>query len=522
MNNNYFKLILFFLISFFLLSPTVFIIIKGGLSFDLENDLYLTRFITGSSRILLYVSIIVLLISVPLAWINTMTDFRGRKIVQVMCIFPLAVPAYISAYCYAEILEPGGYLSFIISGYKGFSLRNSVSASLVLGFSLFPYVYLLTRIAIINFSARYLEAAKTLGKSPYECFFKVSLPMALPGIAAGLALVLMETVNDFGVADFFGLQTLTIGVFQYISILNDLPAAFSLSLIILILMSSLYLFEQKLKGDKKFHNSNYEQIQWSKYSLSGFKTAIVLFLNSLPIIFGFLIPLLFSFYLFITHYTVINYSDYLQSLLNSILIGGSAGLVCIFISIFISYVIRFSNDKRYLYYKKIVNLGYALPGVVIALGVLILLISFNNVSPFSLSATLFGLILALSIRLIALSNNSIDSGLEKIGKSIDDAARMTGRKASTTYFRIIMPQLKISIIAGFLLVFVDTFKELPITLLLRPFNFDTLATNLYEYSSNEMFEYGSLNAITIIVSLSIVIYIFNSFIEDKMISKLRD
>lgn len=522
MNNNYIKLILFFLISFLLLIPTVFIIFKGLISLSNENDLYISRFITGSSKILLLVSIIVLLISIPLAWINTMTNFKGRKIVQVMCIFPLAVPAYISAYCYAEILEPGGYLSFLLSGYDGFSLRNTLSASLVMGFSLFPYVYLLTRIAIINFSARYLEAAKTLGKSPYECFFRVSLPMALPGVAAGLALVMMETVNDFGVADFFGLQTLTIGVFQYISIINDLPAAFSLSAIILVLMSSLYIFEQKLKGDKKFHNSNYEKIQWSKYTLGRYKTVLVLFLNSLPIVFGFLIPLLFSFYLFLTHYNLIDYSNYLKSFFNSLVVGILAGSACILISIFINYFIRFSNNKNYFYYKKIVNLGYALPGVVIALGVLILLSTFNSISPFSLAATLFGLILALCIRLIALSNNSIDSGLEKIGKSIDDAARMTGRRASTTYFRIIVPQLKISILAGFLLVFVDTFKELPITLLLRPFNFDTLATSLYEYSSNEMFEYGSLNAITIIICLSIVIYFFNSFIEDRMSSKLKD
>ena len=249
-NNNIIKLSIFFIISFLLLSPTIFILFKGFISINLDHNLYVTRYIFGSTKILFFVTIIVLFISVPLAWINTMTNYWGRKIIQVMCIFPLGVPAYISAYCYAEILEPGGYLSFIFPQYDGFSLRNSFSAALVLSFSLFPYVYLLTRIAIINFSVRYLEAAKTMGKTPFECFYKVSLPMALPGIAAGLALVLMETVNDFGVADFFGLQTLTIGVFQYISIINDLPSAFSLSLIIIILMSSLYFFEQKVKGNK--------------------------------------------------------------------------------------------------------------------------------------------------------------------------------------------------------------------------------------------------------------------------------
>ncbi len=169
-----------------------------------------------------------------------------------------------------------------------------------------------------------------------------------------------------------------------------------------------------------------------------------------------------------------------------------------------------------------INTGYALPGVVIALGVLILLNNFNKLSFFSLGATFFGLILALIIRLIAISNNSIDSGLEKVGKSIDDSSRMVGRRPSTTYFRIIIPQVRLSILAGFLIVFVDTIKELPITLLLRPFNFNTLATSLYEYSSNEMFEYGSLHALTIIILLSFVIFIFDSVIENRLVLKIKE
>ena len=183
------------------------------------------------------------------------------------------------------------------------------------------------------------------------------------------------------------------------------------------------------------------------------------------------------------------------------------------------YVQCFEESSDYL--LEIINLGYAVPGVVIALGVLIFIKYINQFSYFTILATLIGLILALIIRLISISNNSIDSGLEKVGKSIDDASRLIGRRSSTTYFRIIIPQIRLSILAGFLLVFVDTIKELPITLLLRPFNFDTLATSLYEYSSNEMFENGSLHALTIILFLSLVIYLFDSVIEKKQILKTR-
>ena len=268
MTVNLFKLFFFLLISFLLLTPIALVITNGLSAIFLTNELYINRYLIGSTKLIVMVSIFTTIISVPLAWINTMTEFWGRKFLQIFAILPLAVPAYISAYTYAEILEPGGFITLKFLFYDGFSIRNSIAASLIISLSFFPYVYILTRIAIINFSTRYIEAAKTLGKNPYQCFFKIGLPMALPGIAAGLALVLMETVNDFGVADFFGLQTLSVGVFHYIAILNDLPLAFLLALIIILVMGLLYFFEQKLRGKRKFNNNTYENIQWSKYKLS--------------------------------------------------------------------------------------------------------------------------------------------------------------------------------------------------------------------------------------------------------------
>ena len=521
MTVNLFKLFFFLLISFLLLTPIALVITNGLSAIFLTNELYINRYLIGSTKLIVMVSIFTTIISVPLAWINTMTEFWGRKFLQIFAVLPLAVPAYISAYTYAEILEPGGFITLKFLFYDGFSIRNSIAASLIISLSFFPYVYILTRIAIINFSTRYIEAAKTLGKNPYQCFFKIGLPMALPGIAAGLALVLMETVNDFGVADFFGLQTLSVGVFHYMAILNDLPLAFLLALIIILVMGLLYFFEQKLRGKRKFNNNSYENIQWSKYKLGKFIGIIALILGVLPILFGFILPLIFVIYTFFNNLNFIDFNNYFTSLYNSIMLGVIAGIGCAIISVFISFYSRFTSKNHVIYYKKIINIGYAIPGVVIALGVLFFLFYFDRFTTLSLSTTLLGLSLALIIRLIALSNNSLESGMEKIGKSIDDASRLIGRKSSTTYFRIILPQVKLSIFAGFFLVFVDTVKELPITLLLRPFNFDTLATSLYEYSSNEMFEYGSLHALTIICFLSIVIYLFDNVLEKRMLSKTK-
>ena len=378
MTVNLFKLFFFLLITFLLLTPIALVITNGLSAIFLTNELYINRYLIGSTKLIVMVSIFTTIISVPLAWINTMTEFWGRKFLQIFAILPLAVPAYISAYTYAEILEPGGFINLKFLFYDGFSIRNSIVASLIISLSFFPYVYILTRIAIINFSTRYIEAAKTLGKNPYQCFFKIGLPMALPGIAAGLALVLMETVNDFGVADFFGLQTLSVGVFHYIAILNDLPLAFLLALIIILVMGFLYFFEQKLRGKRKFNNNTYENIQWSKYKLGKFIGIIALILGVLPILFGFILPLIFVIYTFLNNLNFIDFNNYFNSLYNSIVLGIIAGIGCAIISVFISFYSRFTSKNHIIYYKKIINIGYAIPGVVIALGVLFFLFYFDR------------------------------------------------------------------------------------------------------------------------------------------------
>ena len=395
MTVNLFKLFFFLLISFLLLTPIALVITNGLSAIFLTNELYINRYLIGSTKLIVMVSIFTTIISVPLAWINTMTEFWGRKFLQIFAILPLAVPAYISAYTYAEILEPGGFINLKFLFYDGFSIRNSIVASLIISLSFFPYVYILTRIAIINFSTRYIEAAKTLGKNPYQCFFKIGLPMALPGIAAGLALVLMETVNDFGVADFFGLQTLSVGVFHYIAILNDLPLAFLLALIIILVMGLLYFFEQKLRGKRKFNNNTYENIQWSKYKLGKFIGIIALILGVLPILFGFILPLIFVIYTFFNNLNFIDFNNYFTSLYNSIMLGVIAGIGCAIISVFISFYSRFTSKNHIIYYKKIINIGYAIPGVVIALGVLFFLFYFDRLTTLSLSSTLLVLSLAL-------------------------------------------------------------------------------------------------------------------------------
>jgi len=267
------KYLINFTVAFIFLTPIVMIFSKGLISaFTLEENVYLSRYLSGTLIIIIFVTFLVLAISVPLAWMTTMTEFKGRRLIQILAILPLAVPGYISAYTYAEILEPSGFISQFLSymgiDFIGISIRNYFFGSIILGLSLFPYVYLLTRISIINLSARYIEAGRTIGKSPYECFFRIGIPMSAPGIIAGLALALMETINDFGVASFFGLNTLSLGIYNYISILNNLNAAFFLSFVVIIMMILLYITEQKIRGQKNFHNSNYEFLSWTRYKLS--------------------------------------------------------------------------------------------------------------------------------------------------------------------------------------------------------------------------------------------------------------
>jgi len=229
----------------------------------------------------------------------------------------------------------------------------------------------------------------------------------------------------------------------------------------------------------------------------------------------------------LNNFSKIRYGNFFNSLFNTLMIGFIVAIVCALISVLLNFSGRFTKKKIFLYLKKIINIGYAIPGVVVALGVIYFIISIDKLldlifsNNLLISSSVIGLVLALSIRLISLSNNSIDSGLEKISNSIDDASRMMGRRYSTTYFRIILPQIKISVIAGIFLVMVDTMKELPITLLLRPFNFNTLATELYQYSSSESVELGSLHALTIIIFLTIAVFLIDNILEKKLISKSK-
>ena len=292
-------------------------------------------------------------------------------------------------------------------------------------------------------------------------------------------------------------------------------------------MAVLYMIEQKIRGKKNYHNSNYEFLNWTRYKLSNLKGYLAFYIGLIPIVLGYFIPALFTLFMYFDNFSKINYENFFESLLNTLGIGFIVAILCAFISILLNFVGRFSKKKFYIYIKKIINIGYAIPGVVVALGVIFFMINIDKLLNFVffdslvISSSIIGLVLALSIRLISLSNNSIDSGLEKISKSIDDASRMIGRRYSTTYFRIILPQVNISIVAGIFLVMVDTMKELPITLLLRPFNFDTLATELYQYSSSESVELGSLHAITIIGFLTIAVFLLDNILEKKLISKSK-
>ena len=306
------------------------------------------------------VGILVLILGIPLAWLTTMTNFPGRKIIQFLLILPIALPAYISAYVYAEIFESGGLINRLQNlldfDYTYFSIRNIFSASIILAFSLFPYVYLLTRISLIKLSSRYIEAGRIMGKSSWQCFLKIAIPMCFPGIIAGLSLCIMETMNDFGVSDFFGLQTLSIAVYQNISLVNNLDLALYLAFIILVTMTIIYLGEIKLRGNKKFENTTYEKTPLKRYKLNKLQGMIVLFFALIPLMIGFIIPILFLIYLTLKNLKYLDFFNYFLLLKNSFVLGLGVAIFCITVSIVINLVSRYDRSNLFFYLKKIINL----------------------------------------------------------------------------------------------------------------------------------------------------------------------
>ncbi|MCM8613483.1 iron ABC transporter permease [Accumulibacter sp.] len=465
----------------------------------------LPDYVANTLLLCVTVGIGVIVVGVSSAWLTAMHEFPGRRVFAWALVLPMAMPAYVLAYVYTDFLQFVGplqtWLRDTFAWNKGDywfpEIRSLGGAAAMFVCVLYPYVYLLSRTAFIERSGGMLEAARTLGLGPWQSFFRISLPLARPAVAAGATLALMETLADYGTVSYFGVQTFTTGIYRAWFSLGDRVAAAQLSAALLAFVVVLLLVEWRSRGRSRFHNTTGRRRQLAERRLSGWRAGLATAACALPLGIGFVLPACLLLRLTLADSEMPVGAQFVTLARNSFLLAGLTACVALALAVLLAYGARLAKGIVAPTLNRLVGLGYAVPGSVIAVGVLIpvtrldhwLAATWQNWSGENPGLLLTGgiaaLVYAYLVRFLAVALQSVGSSLGKITHSMDDAARSLGLGQTATLRRVHLPILRSSLFTAALLVFVDVMKELPATLVMRPFDFDTLATQAYTLAADE-------------------------------------
>ena len=500
------------------------------------KDTVLSEYIGNSVLLICGVGSCALLIGVSTAWLTAMCRFPGKNLFVWLLLLPMAMPAYIVAYTYTGMFDFAGPVQTAIRDWTGWGYRDyyfpqirSMSGAIaMLSLVLYPYVYLLARSTFLEQSVGVMEVSRTLDCGPWTVFYRVALPLARPAIAAGLSLVLMETLADYGTVSYFGLGVFTTGIFRTWFGLGDYTAAAKMAAVLLLFVFALIILERVSRNKAQYHNSSGKLTRFSEYRLHGLKAWGAFATCSIPLFLGFLLPAAQLFLWALETWSDMVDERFLELIRNSFLLGFGAAVISVLLALFLGYGKRILPGKTTIVSIRTASIGYAVPGTVIAVGVIIpfawldgridsfMQSSIEISSGLILSGTIVAVMFAYVVRFLAVSLQAVESGLDKIKPSMEVAARSLGCRPLETLFKIHIPLMKSSTLTALMIVFVDVMKELPATLILRPFDFNTLAVRTFELASDERLADSSTAALTIIfVGLAPVIYL------SKIISQSR-
>jgi iron(III) transport system permease protein len=465
------------------------------------------------------VSLTTLVFGAAAAWLVTMCRFPGRAVIDRLLVLPLALPTYILAYAWVELLDYSGPVQgglrwlFGWTGYGDYwfpEVRSMGGAVIILSLALYPYVYLSARASFVQQSVCVLEVARTLGRTSSGTFWSVALPLARPALAAGLALALMECLNDLGAVQYLGVQTLSVAIYTTWLQRSSLGGAAQIALIALLFVLALTLAERRARRGQFHHTTGrYRAIPFT--DLEGWRGIAAAAFCALPVALGFAAPFGLLLVQGLAHLSDAFAAGFWRAVRNSVGVAAAAAAATVVLGLCLAYARRVAPNAGVRIAVRTAGLGYALPGTVLALGLIIPLAAFDNrldawlrsafgiSSGLLLSGSLFVIVLAYVIRFLAVSLSALEAGFERLSPNLDAAARTLGETALSALWRVHIPLLVPALGAATLLVFVDAMKELPATLLLRPFNFETLATQVYSYASLEQFEQATLGALTIVI-----------------------
>ncbi len=501
-----------------ILGPIVAVMLTAvGDSEGLWEHLYETvlgRYIANTLILMIGVGLLAIGFGVSSAWVINRYDFSGRRMLEWMLLLPAAIPAYLIAYTYTEFFEYAGPLQSALrhlfnwqsrGDYWFPEIRSLGGAMLVMASVLYPYIYMVTRIAFRLTPASLFEIALVHNQSQ---FWKVGLPLARPAIMAGLALVLMEVVSDFGTVEFFAIETITLGIFNVWLGMNNLVAAAQISIVGFCFILALLGFEIYARSRQQYVSGSRSQAATVPL-IPGMLGALVCWIVCIiPLLFGFFIPVGVLISLVATNDFIAGFLAIREIIVNTLIMAGAAAFVIMVLSFFIVVTATFRCGSKTRRLALFASTGYAFPGTIVAIGVLI----FTGQLDWVIS-TLFGaqfqgvlvtsimmLFFAYIVRFQAVGYGAMISGVKRLPSNMMNASRVLGRGYIETIRRVISPLLQSSFMAGMMLVFVDVMKELPMTLLLRPFNFDTLATYTYQFAKDEMLEVAALPALMIVLA----------------------
>ena len=483
-------------------------------------DTVLSRYVKTSGALMIGVSIGVLALGVLPAWLVSAYRFPGRSVFEWALLLPLAIPAYIIAYTYTGMLDVAGPLQSTLRETFGWrygdywfpEIRSLGGAIAMLSLVFYPYVYLLCRAAFAEQSGSVMEAARSLGCSPRSAFLRVAMPLARPAIVVGLSIALMETLADYGTVQYFGLSTFTTGIYRTWNGLGSSVGAAQLAALLMCFVFVLVSLESASRRQSQFFNTGSRMRPGARVQLRGGAVLGAYAVCGLPVLFGFLVPFTqLAIWAGLTADAILTW-DFFGYLFNSVTLAAITALVALVFALFIAYGKRLFPSRLSAAASRVLGLGYALPGTVVAIGVLLpfawldnrtsafLLARFDTNPGLLLSGTAFILVFAYLVRFLPIAMNTVEAGLGKIKPSMDEAGRSMGLGPAIILRRIHMPMMRGSLVTALLLVFVDVLKELPATLLLRPFNFNTLAIRTYELANEERLADAAGPALAIVLA----------------------
>jgi iron(III) transport system permease protein len=457
-------------------------------------------------------------VGVGAAWLVTMTNFPGVRLLEIALVLPLAFPAYVLAYAYTFVLDHPGIVQSTLRDVTGWGpreywfpeIRSIGGAAIVLILVLYPYVYLLARAAFVQQSSAAFLAARTLGSSAWAAFWKVSLPMARPAIAGGVLLAVMETIADFGTVAYFGVQTFATGIYTSWFSMADRAGAAQLALFLLGFALLLAVLERAQRGNARYHQTGKRHMALPPVKLTDWRAALAFALCVTPVVLGFALPALILFDMGLGSEQDLLSRRYVQFTRNSVTLAGIAAVLTVLAAISVGFYRRLRPGRGSAMAAYVARLGYAVPGGVIAVGLLVPFAAFDNAldawirASFGISTgllvtgSIWLLVAAYMVRFLAAALGAYEGGQSMVHANMDAAARSLGQTPLGTLRRVHLPILTPSLLTALLIVFVDVMKELPATLIMRPFNYDTLAVQAYRLASDERLEGAAVPSLVIV------------------------